>query len=277
MLKLSEVLNRFNLNAQVFYAGDVCGTLGFDQASPLEGHMHLVRQGWVQIQGADATIHTIERPSLIFMAKSLKHQLRAQVDAAAQVVCASIVYGVGNNNPLANAFPAILILPLDEDPRLAFVCNWLFDEAFAQLEGRQLAINRLAELLVLQMLRHLVERACLQTGMLAGLAHPQLHKALLAIHSEPAHAWSLAELSSLSGMSRSKFAEEFKRVLGQPPGDYLIEWRLGVAQSLLRQLKPVGLVAHEVGYENASVLARVFRKKLGLTPLEWLERQRDLA
>ncbi|HMW70571.1 MAG TPA: AraC family transcriptional regulator, partial [Cellvibrionaceae bacterium] len=117
----------------------------------------------------------------------------------------------------------------------------------------------------------------LQTGMLAGLAHPHLHRALLAIHSNPAHSWSLMELASLSGMSRSKFAEEFKTVLGQPPGDYLIEWRLGVAQSLLQKLKPVGLVAHEVGYENASVLARVFRKKLGLTPLEWLERQRELG
>lgn len=277
MLKLSEVLNRFNLSAKVFYAGDVCGTLGFDQASPLEGHMHLIKQGRLEIQSGTAKTYTIERPSLVFMARSHQHQLRAQVDASTQVVCASIVYGVGNNNPLANAFPALLILPLEDDPRLAFVCNWLFEEAFAELEGRQLAINRLAELLVLQMLRHLVERASLQTGMLAGLAHPQLHKALLAIHGEPAYAWSLAELSSLSGMSRSKFAEEFKTVLGQPPGDYLIEWRLGVAQSLLRQLKPVGLVAHEVGYENASVLARVFRKKLGLTPLEWLERQRELT
>lgn len=277
MLKLSEVLNQFNLSAQVFYAGDVCGTLAFEQASPLEGHMHVIKQGRLDIRAGDAWTHVIERPSLVFMARSQQHQLRAQVEVGAQVVCASIVYGVGNNNPLANAFPPVLVLPLDEDPRLAFVCNWLFDEAFAELEGRQLAINRLAELLVLQMLRHLVERASLQTGMLAGLAHPQLHKALLAIHSAPAHGWSLPELASLSGMSRSKFAEEFKAVLGQPPGDYLIEWRLGVAQSLLRQLKPVGLVAHEVGYENASVLARVFRKKLGLTPLEWLERQRELG
>jgi hypothetical protein len=225
MLKLSEVLNRFNLSAQVFYAGDVCGTLGFDQASPLEGHMHLVKQGRLNIRAGDAWAYEIEQPSLVFMAKSQQHQLRAQVEVGTQVVCTSIVYGVGNNNPLANAFPPVLVLPLADDPRLSFVCNWLFEEAFASLEGRQLAINRLAELLVLQMLRHLVERASLQTGMLAGLAHPNLHKALLAIHNNPAHAWGLAELAALSGMSRSKFAEEFKAVLGQPPGDYLIEWR----------------------------------------------------
>ena len=69
------------------------------------------------------------------MARSQPHQLRAQVEAGTQVVCASILYGVGSNNPLANAFPPVLVLPLDEDPRLAFVCTWLFDEAFAELEG----------------------------------------------------------------------------------------------------------------------------------------------
>jgi AraC-like DNA-binding protein len=277
MLKLSDVLNRFSLSAQVFYAGDVCGSLNFDQANPLEGHLHLVKQGTLEVHAGQCLSYRVAEPSLVFMARSRKHQLQAQMEPGTQVVCTSILYGAGNNNPLANAFPPLLILPLSQDAQLEFVCQWLFDEAFEQREGRQLAINRLAELLVLQMLRHLVANACLQTGMLAGLAHPQLHRALLAMHGNPAKAWGLEELASLCGMSRSKFAEVFKAVLGQPPGDYLIEWRLGVAQSLLRQLKPVGLVAHEVGYENASILARVFRKKIGMTPLEWLEQQRELA
>jgi len=34
----------------------------------------------------------------------------------------------------------------------------------------------------------------------------------------------------------------------------------------------VGLVAHEVGYENGSALARVFRKKIGMSPKQWLEK-----
>nr|WP_286196351.1 helix-turn-helix transcriptional regulator [Thalassotalea sp. G20_0] len=72
-------------------------------------------------------------------------------------------------------------------------------------------------------------------------------------------------------MSRSKFADLFKKVVGQSPGDYVIEWRLTMARRLLLQNRPVALVANAVGYENGSALARVFRKKLGMSPKEWLE------
>ena len=106
-------------------------------------------------------------------------------------------------------------------------------------------------------------------GVLAGLAHPQLAKVIMAIHQAPAEAWTLEKMLELAHMSRSKFAEEFRRTLGQSPGDYVIEWRVTVAQNLLKKNKPVGWIANEVGYENSSALARVFRKKTGLSPKEW--------
>jgi AraC-like DNA-binding protein len=108
--------------------------------------------------------------------------------------------------------------------------------------------------------------------MLAGLSHPQLSKVLIKIHEKPEENWNLDSLSNLAAMSRSKFAELFKEVVGQPPGDYITDWRLFVAQGLLKENKSVGLVANEVGYENGSALARVFRKKTGLSPKEWLDK-----
>jgi AraC-like DNA-binding protein len=47
------------------------------------------------------------------------------------------------------------------------------------------------------------------------------------------------------------------------PGSYLGEWRLGVAQSLMRQGKPVQLVSDVVGYGSASALSRAFRAHSG--------------
>jgi AraC-like DNA-binding protein len=72
-------------------------------------------------------------------------------------------------------------------------------------------------------------------------------------------------------MSRSKFADVFTRTVGQSPGDYLIDWRIIVAKGLLKENKPVAIVANAVGYENGSALARVFRKKLGISPKQWVE------
>jgi AraC-like DNA-binding protein len=43
-----------------------------------------------------------------------------------------------------------------------------------------------------------------------------------------------------------------------------------VARSLLRQGRAVKQVAHEVGYANASALARVFGQRLGLSPTDWM-------
>ena len=70
-------------------------------------------------------------------------------------------------------------------------------------------------------------------------------------------------------LSRSKFAEVFKETVGQTPADYLTNWRISLSQDLLRKGKPVNLVANLVGYENGSVLARVFRKKIGVSPKVW--------
>jgi len=112
----------------------------------------------------------------------------------------------------------------------------------------------------------------IQHGLLAGLAHPQISRVLTAMHKAPEKQWGLAEMAELALMSRSKFADAFKRTVGQSPGNYLIDWRINVAKVLLKQNKPVALVANAVGYENGSALARVFRKKLGISPKQWFEK-----
>jgi len=44
---------------------------------------------------------------------------------------------------------------------------------------------------------------------------------------------------------------------------------LGILQGRLRKGKPVNLVAHKVGYQNSSTLARMFKKKTGYSPTDW--------
>jgi AraC-like DNA-binding protein len=78
-------------------------------------------------------------------------------------------------------------------------------------------------------------------------------------------------MSELAFMSRSKFAEEFKRVIGQSPGEYLIDWRISIAQSEMKKGKPIAVVANEVGYENTSGLSKAFKKKVGMSPTDWLQ------
>lgn len=270
MGKLSAVLARFSVTAGVFYSGGLCGLAQFGDPRVEEGHLHVLHRGRLRLSAGGRGDATLSEPTLIFVPRPLEHRLIADASDDAHVVCASVRYGTTANNPLANALPPVVTVPLAAAPRLHAAATWLFEEAFGDDSGRQVMLDRLTEILVVQLLRHCIERGSTDGGMLAGLAHPQLARALMAMHADPARAWSLEELAGLCLMSRSRFAEEFRATVGQPPGDYLIEWRVGVAQSLLRKGKPVGWVANEVGYETASALARVFRKKTRYSPREWL-------
>jgi len=83
----------------------------------------------------------------------------------------------------------------------------------------------------------------------------------------------LFNLADVAGMSRARFAEKFRKTVGITPGNYLVEWRIGVAQSLLRNGKSIQFVADAVGYANASALSRAFSTHVGLSPKEWKKAQ----
>jgi transcriptional regulator GlxA family with amidase domain len=191
-------------------------------------------------------------------------------DRDLEMVCASIEFGAGLRNPLARALPEVVLIRLRDMPTLDMTLQVLFREAAEQHCGRQAVLDRLIEVAFIQVLRDLMDQQRLQVGLLAGLAEPRLAKAINAMHAEPARAWSLEDLAATAGMSRARFAARFRDVVGMTPGSYLGEWRLGVAQSLLRQGKPVQLVSDVVGYGSASALSRAFRAHVGLSPTEWV-------
>ena len=147
----------------------------------------------------------------------------------------------------------------------------MFEEAFNPGCGRQTALDRICELLVIQLLRISMNDSPNQIGLLAGLADQRLAKALTCIHKEPAKSWTLEQLANMAGMSRASFAVKFRDTLGMTPGDYLGHWRLGLAKTLLKKGRPVSLVSDEVGYSSAAAFTRAFAGRFGQTPTSWLK------
>jgi len=88
----------------------------------------------------------------------------------------------------------------------------IFEEAFEERCGRRALLDRLFEVLLIQIL--LMDNGQTQVGMLAGLAHPRLRLALIAMHERPAEEWSLEALAAHAGMSRSVFANAFRDTVG---------------------------------------------------------------
>lgn len=279
MDKLSEVFERLSISAQVFYSGSICGLSSFEDPDQNKGYIHVLRSGQLEVQCENSQqqslqqkshqTHIVKEPSVIFHPRAIKHRLITEKDQEVELVCATIQIGEGPSNPLANALSSSVIVPLASSEMLAKTTEWLFDEAFNDRQARQPVVDRLSEIVVIQLLRVVMEDKSSLQGLLNGLVHPQLAPLIQEIHSKPEHDWNLDMMANIAMMSRSRFALTFKEVVGQTPADYLMDWRISLAQGYLRKGHPVSWVANKVGYPNGSGLARVFRKKLGISPKDW--------
>jgi AraC-like DNA-binding protein len=236
--RLAPLLQRFELRSRVFYAGNLCSLVNFDAVEGV-GHLHLLKAGRLQLTAPDGRVQELAEPSLIFFPRASHHRLGANEADGADLVCASVEFGASFGNPLVHGLPPLLVLPLREAPAMRGVLDALFTEAFDERSGRDAALNRLSEVVLVYLLRHAIEHGLLRSGVVAGL-------------------------------SRARFAAHFGEVVGEPAIVYLAGRRLSVAQGLLTQGRQVKSLADEVGYGSPNALTRAFTQRLGQTPTEWL-------
>ncbi len=277
MDNLSYIMQRFSITAGVFYTGHLCGLSQFDDPNNSAGHLHLLRSGELTLVNSERESVQLTEPTLIFIPRPSAHSLRADSQVGAEMVCATVHYGTGPNNPMAMALPSVMAIPLSACPVLFAVVESLFAEAFSEKAGKQFIMDRLSEVLLALLLRTLIERNTVHGGMLAGLSHPRLAAVLNTIHSEPVATHSMEALAQEAMMSRTVFIETFKTVVGVTPGDYILDWRIGLAQGMMRKGKPLTWVAEAVGYSNSSGFARAFRRSSGQSPRQWLAAQQNMS
>lgn len=274
MDRLSEILKRFNLHAEVFFSGNLCGLSEFEEPNGKRGHIHILKSGSLDLIDYAGKKRKVGEPSVLFFPSGRKHRIVPDPVKGADLVCATIDYEDVTANPIANALPPFLKFQLSRYPDLKKSAKWLFKEAFDNKCGRMPMIDRLCDIFIIQILREVLDSNEVSHGMLAGLAHQQLANVITQIHALPEYPWSLESMADLAFMSRSKFADLFREVVGTTPGEYLSDWRMSVAKNALVNGDTVSIVAEKVGYENSSALARAFRKKVGMSPKAWQQQHK---
>ena len=150
------------------------------------------------------------------------------------------------------------------------VADLLKSEAQTVSVGSEAVISRLADILVIATMRqYLSELDDSQTGWLNALDDDRIGKSLQLIHDQPDKHWSLEELATAVGMSRTSFAQQFKKLVGNTPMDYLMEWRMSLAYSSLQLTKKTVLtIALDIGYQSEATFSRAFKKVIGRSPIE---------
>jgi AraC-like DNA-binding protein len=266
--RLAALLQHFSVSARMFHSGPLCGINDF---APEHGYgqLHLVQQGSLRIEHLREDAVEVAGPALLFYPRPMHHRFISDAHQGAMMACAHVQFSDGGINPLAQSLPAFVAVPLDELDGLQPVLELLFREAFGAHCGRQAVVDRLFEVVLIYILRRLMDTGAVDSGLLAGMAHPQLARSLVALHAKPAESWSVQTLALAAGMSRSVYAMTFHRVLGTTPAEYLATWRLGLAQQQLLRGQPLKQIADAVGYGSVSALSRAFKTRWGVSPREW--------
>jgi AraC-like DNA-binding protein len=155
------------------------------------------------------------------------------------------------------------------EPRLAMLMQLVGDETRRSRPAREVVLERLLEVLLIEALRSGTEAASMP-GLARGLSDARLAAALRAMHARPDHCWTMAELASEAALSRSAFFARFSRLIGLPPMEYLLAWRMALAKRLLRS-RELGIdrIAAQVGYGSASTFSTAFARHVGMPPARY--------
>jgi AraC-like DNA-binding protein len=168
---------------------------------------------------------------------------------------------------LSSLLPRLVVVRGEH--RLAMLMELLGDEAVGSKPGREVVLQHLLEVLLIEALRTTAELGK-SPGLLRGLSDERLAVALRAMHTHPQRTWTVAELARESALSRSGFHERFLSAVGMAPMEYLTAWRLALAKDLLRKRQAsVGEIAQRVGYGSASAFSVAFTRNVGVSPARY--------
>jgi AraC-like DNA-binding protein len=197
----------------------------------------------------------------------------------ATVICGFLGLDARPFNPLLASLPRVLRVPgslFGAESWVPTFMRTVMAESRTKRPGGEAVLERMSEVLFVEVLRrHADSLPAEQTGWLAGMRDPTVGRALSMLHAKPSEPWTMELLSEGAGLSRSSLHERFVHFIGQPPMQYLTQWRMQVASGLLRDTNAKLIdVALDVGYESEAAFSRAFKRVAGISPGAWRKLKR---
>lgn len=198
-------------------------------------------------------------------------------DASTIVVCGFIGCDLRPFNPLIEALPRLLHLNTGGvGAWVAPMLHQAVSESRQSRPGSAAVLGRVSEMVFVDAARRYLESLPADaSGWLAALRDRHVGKAIALLHERPAEPWTIDQLGRQVGLSRSALHERFVELAGQPPMQYLTNWRMQCGARLLREGNAtVATIAQEVGYDSEAAFARAFKRLVGRPPAAWRRDQR---
>jgi AraC-like DNA-binding protein len=181
--------------------------------------------------------------------------------------------------PLFRALPPLLIdRPCDDrvSVRIVSAAREIAQQKELATPATSMMLARLMEILLVEVLRRYASQQLAgPQGRLAALCDPIVGRTLQAIHRDPSRRWTVGDLAREARTSRSVLSERFSAMVGQPPIEYLANYRIKIASERLRQTDDcLAAVAADSGYESEAAFHRAFKRIAGVAPGRWRDADR---
>lgn len=287
---LSPLFAHTQFQTRFIFNGGLCGPWAMHSEDREALSFHLVTRGqvWLHHENKVSGLHPGDlivfgkpvRHSFTYSPEDAQGDIRAMrvtpvAQADAGLVCGYFDFADDMAAFILKGLPGLMLISHDSADGIRPLLNLMIDEAMRPAPGQAAILERLADGLLMLILRHHLAGETVLPGILRGLADPALAPALTAVHQNPGNTWTLPLLAAQAHLSRSAFAERFTRSIGCPPGDYLSTFRMHIARQLLKQDTTTLIdVAEHVGYASEAAFAKAFKRHQGVTPGQWRRQHR---
>lgn len=293
---LSDILKKVKLSSAVYFKSDFSSPWGMDIPKGPFAQFHIVTRGrcllktkqdTIQLFAGDIVVFPMgtshwladtessERKNGVEVVQSILNgeSLFEGHDISTTLVCGHFEFDKSIDHPFIHELPEVIVITDSEKKELSWlesITNLVIHEAGSEKAGSSAIVNKLGEVLFVHTLRAYIENRKSDKGFLAAMQDDRMSKVLNAIHNAPQKEWQLSSMAQLAGMSRTAFSNQFKKLVGDTPLNYITQWRVLQAQQLLKESnKTVGEVARDVGYQSEAAFNRVFKKRVEQTPLKY--------
>lgn len=296
---LGEVLHLLRLTGALYCRAELTAPWGIDMP-PIEGcmmfHVVIAGQCLLEVDGGESCV--LRQGGLALIPHGTGHRMRSAKTAKAeplfdipverisdryeimrhggggdftQTICVVVRYEHAAAEHLVALLPRVLQIDTwadDGDDWLRSTLRFISREAKGLKPGGETVITRLADILVVQVIRLWIDSAPEpEQGWLAALRDEQIGRALTLIHRHPERAWTVASLAKEASMSRSGFSARFTSLVGHSAMRYLLQWRMQLARTQLRATsEPLSVIADRLGYQSEAAFSRAFKRVFGVAP-----------
>ncbi len=291
---LGDVLETLHFRGTIFFRSDLAAPWGIQLQPVAAPRFHIAMSGTCVIGGVGHNAVHVDAMEIVLLPQGNSHWIADQPGRALvaaeqageacelgdplfqdgaitnRLMCGIVNYDKDFPHPLLESLPDVLHFPKlhDKDPIWATVT--LIDaEMHRTREQSRTIVDRLTEVLFLQLLAAHIERDDQQAGFFAALRDRRLRHALTLLHENPATNWTLELLGDKVGMSRATLVRHFQDAVGVAPMAYLADWRIMKAHNLVKHSSmPFEKIAETVGFASARTLSRAFVRHYSITPKE---------